>query len=253
MYTIITVDDEPVTRIAINNYIGKTLPQFQISATFSNGLDALEYLRRNPVDIVITDILMPKMDGLELAEHIHREFSSVMVCIISGYGEFGYAQRAMRYGVEDYLLKPLDFEELSKRLAEAEKKLSLKKAEQMTDLPDSDDLRIQQAKAYIQAHYSEDLSRKEVANMVYLSPAYFSRLFTEKTGESFISYLTNVRMQKAAQLLATSESIEDIAKKVGYQSRNRFAINFREFSGCTPAEYRRYNLRSKELTDHEES
>lgn len=252
MFTIITVDDEPVTRMAINNYIGKMLPNFQVVASFPNGEDALNYLRGNCVDLVVTDILMPRMDGLELAEHIHREFPDTIVFIVSGYGEFGYAQRAMRYGVEDYLLKPLDFDELNRSLTSAEKKLNQRK--QSTDeilVIDGDDLRIEQAKAYIQAHYKEDLSRKEVANMVYLSPAYFSRLFTEKTGETFIAYLTNVRMQKAAQLLEGNGNIEDIAKEVGYQSRNRFAINFREYSGCTPAEYRRCNLRSKELSADE--
>lgn len=253
MYSVVTVDDEPVTRMAINNYIDKTLPNFGIVSSFGNGIDALEYLGKNKVDVVITDILMPKMDGLELTQIIHENYPDIQVCIVSGYGEFEYARKAMRFGVSDYLLKPLDFDELSQCLSRFRDVLDARRPPVSAEDPvqDSDDLRIEKAKNYIRQHFCEDISRKDVASEVYLSAAYFSRLFMEKTGESFISYLTTLRMRKAAELLDGPMNIEDIAKEVGYQSRNRFSINFRQFSGCTPVEYRRYKLRSKELTPHE--
>lgn len=248
MYCVVTVDDEPVTRMAINNYIDKTLPDFTVVSSFGNGMDALEYLQKNKTDVVITDILMPKMDGLELTEKLHDTDPEIRICIVSGYGEFEYARKAMRFGVSDYLLKPLDFDELSRCLDRFRETLDARRPKPAAAREDSDDLRIERAKEYIRAHFSEDISRKDVASQIYLSPAYFSRLFMEKTGESFISYLTALRMRKAAELLKGPMNIEDIAKEVGYQSRNRFSINFQQFSGCTPVEYRRCNLRSKELT-----
>ena len=117
-------------------------------------------------------------------------------------------------------------------------------------LDDNDDIIIQKAITYIQSHCSEDLTREDVADAVFLSSAYFSRFFKRKTGMNFIDYLTTVRMEKAAELLTTNMRVGDIALKVGYQSRNRFFINFRQFSGYNPTEYRRQILKMED--SHEE-
>ena len=121
------------------------------------------------------------------------------------------------------------------------KPLRLPAKEETAREPDGDIL-IQKAKAYIQVNFARDLTREEVADAVFLSPAYFSRFFKQKTGMNFIDYLTNVRMQKAAEMLATNIRISEISKKLGYQSRNRFFINFKQFSGYSPTEYRRQIL-----------
>lgn len=102
-----------------------------------------------------------------------------------------------------------------------------------------DDIVIQRAKTYIQNHYAENLSREDVANAVYLDSAYFSRLFKQKMGMSFINYLTTVRMEKASEFLKTQMNVSDIAAAVGYLHRNRFITNFRQYSGYTPTEYRK--------------
>ncbi len=114
-----------------------------------------------------------------------------------------------------------------------------------------DDIVIQKAMSYIQAHFQDDLTREDVADAVFLSSAYFSRFFKQKTGLSFIDYLTTIRMQKAVELLGTRMKVGDIAKKVGYQSRNRFFINFRLYTGYNPTEYRRQILRMEDT--HEEA
>lgn len=116
MYPLIIVDDEEITRIAISGYIQKKHPAFQVAGIFSNGADALRFLQEHPVNVVITDIRMPRMDGLELVAHIHENHPGIFVIIISGYSEFEYARKAIRYGVVNYLLKPLDFAELSQNL-----------------------------------------------------------------------------------------------------------------------------------------
>ena len=105
--------------------------------------------------------------------------------------------------------------------------------------------------SYIQQHYNEDLTREDVADAVFLSSAYFSRFFKQKTGLSFIDYLTTVRMQKAIELLGTHMKVGEIANRVGYLSRNRFFINFRQYSGYTPSEYRKQILRMED--SHEEN
>lgn len=403
MYPLIIVDDEEITRIAVSGYIQKKHLEFQVSGLFSNGADALRFLRENPVSVVITDIRMPRMDGLELSRHIYESYPGVLTIIISGYSEFEYAKKAIHYGVVNYLLKPLDFEELSQNLdsarkhldslqletdvdeeeiqlffidmiggmlkdpKEAEKRfeqlslegafsdykgcltaLTLEKNDTLAQwkygreklavsllnglrmlLPDysvyhlfrsgmryyfivlstgqipallpeelsgalyhllhfdcglqilssfenlenlsaasapldesrrnirpenaegDDDIVIKKAMSYIQAHFQDDLTREDVADAVFLSSAYFSRFFKQKTGLSFIDYLTSVRMQKAVELLGTRMKVGEIARKVGYQSRNRFFINFRLYTGYTPTEYRRQILRMEDA--HEEA
>ena len=102
---------------------------------------------------------------------------------------------------------------------------------------------IEKIKSYIQENYDKDISRQELADLFYFSSAYFSRFFKKKTGQNFIDYLTTVRMEKAIELLATRMSVDEIAQKTGYNSRNHFILNFRQYTSLSPTEYRRQVLK----------
>ena len=97
---------------------------------------------------------------------------------------------------------------------------------------------IEKAIAYMKEHYAEDLTREDVAEKVYMSGAHFSRCFKIVMHTTYKDYLTEIRMQKAIELLKTNARIQDIAKQVGYPSPNRFNINFRHYTSYTPSEYR---------------
>ena len=124
MFSIIIVDDEEYIRLGINDYIQNSYSDFKVKGTFSNGVDALKYLENNPVNIVISDIRMPQMDGLTLISHIAERYPATISIIISSYSEFEYARKALQYGVTSYLTKPLDFSELSTTLQKAKEKLN---------------------------------------------------------------------------------------------------------------------------------
>ena len=85
----------------------------------------------------------------------------------------------------------------------------------------------------------EDLTRDDVASKVFMCGAHFSRCFKKETGITYLDYLIDLRMKKAIELLQTNCKIQDIAKKIGYTSQNRFIINFRHYTSYTPSEYRR--------------
>lgn len=107
MYHTMIVDDEPLMRTYLTQSIPAFSTLFDVSAAAKDGLEAVELLKEIPVDVVITDIKMPEMDGLSLAKHIHENYPGITVIIISGFSDFEYAQKAIRYNVKDYLLKPL--------------------------------------------------------------------------------------------------------------------------------------------------
>ena len=127
MYRIMLVDDEIVSQNIVQQYIATRLPGYQISAVLNNGWEALQAFRDSPADIMLVDIRMPVMDGLTLIEKLNEISNDYVPIIISSYGEFEYAKTAMKLGVAHYLLKPLDFKELTHALEAAAKTLEFKR------------------------------------------------------------------------------------------------------------------------------
>ncbi len=123
MYKLIIVDDEQNIRKTIAAYVKKFSNNFEVVGSFSNGRDTVEYLENHDVDVVISDIKMPLMDGLELVKHITENYPLIKTLIISGYAEFEYAQKAIQYGVSAYLLKVIDPQEFASALTRIKSEL----------------------------------------------------------------------------------------------------------------------------------
>ncbi|SHM74493.1 response regulator transcription factor [Gracilibacillus kekensis] len=109
---MLIVDDEPLICQGLMNTIPWNEMEIDVVGSAINGKKALEIMETEPVDIVITDVYMPEMDGIQLSKAIIEHFPDVTIIMISGYEEFEYARQALRIGVEDYLLKPVDIDEL---------------------------------------------------------------------------------------------------------------------------------------------
>jgi two-component system response regulator YesN len=112
MLKLIIADDEKWVRTAIKSIILFDDPVYVLASEASNGIEALELCRQHKPDILITDIMMPGLNGLELISELTRTLPDIRIVVISGYNDFDYARTAMRYGVRDYLLKPVDENEL---------------------------------------------------------------------------------------------------------------------------------------------
>lgn len=129
MHKLLIVDDEWMIREGLE----KTVPwadwNIKVAGTAKNGLEALEKLQQQPVDILLTDIRMPGMDGLELIERCTQDFPTLKIVLLTGHNEFSYAQKALRLGAFDFLLKPTDVEELEKTMCEVTAVLDAKQAE----------------------------------------------------------------------------------------------------------------------------
>lgn len=107
MYKILLVDDEPLILESLKKTIGWESLNTQVVGTACNGQQALRFIQTNAPDIVLSDIRMPVMDGLELAKAAKEIRPEIRIVLISGYDDFAYAQQALRIGVEDYVLKPI--------------------------------------------------------------------------------------------------------------------------------------------------
>lgn len=137
MFSVIVIDDSYLMRSTVSNYIEEQLEYFTVSASFADGDQALEYLKNHPTDVVVTDIRMFRVSGLDIAKQIHENYPQTSVVIISGYSEFEYAKKSIQYGVKNYILKPIDFDELFQCFIEIQKDLMRSQPPQVSEGSDN--------------------------------------------------------------------------------------------------------------------
>ncbi|KKC49148.1 chemotaxis protein CheY [Paenibacillus sp. D9] len=251
MKTLLIVDDEPRTRLGIQ----KTLTAWSAGRhrieTAASGVEALEWLKLNTAHIIITDVRMPEVDGLQMLETLAGRGPLPVIIVISGYAEFDYARKALQLGAFDYILKPLDKDILVETVQRAfELDDGRDRIDAMEKLVDAKLLEVGRGEArygtpikdaisYIDAHLEEPISMKQVAELTHLNASYFSVLFKEQTGVTFSDYLTRLRLQRAKELLvSTRMPISEIAEKVGYGTAKYFIKVFKDNEGTSPRQYR---------------
>lgn len=241
---ILLVDDEHFLRQNMLRRITELETDFVVEAQASDGQEALNILKEKDIQLVFTDIRMPVMDGLELSKKIHTLYPDILTIILTGYADFSYAQEALRYGVFDYLLKPVDSEQLESVLNHALLKLkndyeiSDDDAENQSSL--SPEESVEKAISYMQQHYMEDIDIATLAEKLGFHSAYLTKLFNRYAGESPLKYLTNIRIHEAKRLLKdTSLSIGAVGEKVGYPDQFHFSKTFRKVTGVNPSSFRK--------------
>ena len=129
MYRILLVDDEILVRDAIKENIDWKSMDCELVGDCENGKQAADFVKNHPVDIVLTDILMPYMDGMELSHFLHDNFPEIVIVIFSGFGEFEYAKRAIQYNVSEYMLKPVTAMELRAVIEKMKEKVDQQRKE----------------------------------------------------------------------------------------------------------------------------
>lgn len=129
MYRVLLVDDEILIRNVISQSIKWLELGYVLAGTCKNGKEAVEFIKNHPVDVVLTDICMPYLDGMELTKFIFHNFNKINVIIFSGFNDFEYAKNAIRYKVKEYLIKPVTTCELSKTLISLKDQMDKKKEE----------------------------------------------------------------------------------------------------------------------------
>lgn len=243
MYQLIIIDDEENICQGTAHIFPWDMVGLQVAATFTSGKQALEYVHKNHVDVILTDIRMPLMSGLEIAKEINLFNPDIKVVFMSGFSDFNYMKEALLHSVSDYLLKPIRYDELLtcfQRIKEQlDSKLCIKEAEVQ---PSYYQQIVTTTMNYIKENV-KDATLESAAIHVNMSPSYLSRLIKEKSGVNFSTHLLNCRMKKAAKLLRGIEYKQyEIAFLVGYDNPKNFSRAFKQYYGVTPKEFRESEL-----------
>ena len=248
---ILIADDEPIERMviskAVRNYFGDELEIVEAE----NGREAIARFLEQDCQIALLDISMPGIDGLEAAEKIRKENPTCSIIFLTAYDEFEYAKRAIKVRAMDYLLKPSAKDELIAVLEEAVyvSRHSTKEVTslQRTETEEKDEKQeviknqvlAEHIREYIEAHYMEDICLQDAAEQLHYSDAYFCRFFKQNFDKNFIVYLSELRVEKAKELLSdVTINIKEIGQRVGYRDSSYFTKVFKRVTGMTPSEYR---------------
>ena len=261
MYRVLVADDEPIERMIIDKLIKQKFGAQLEIVEAANGREAVEQFKKQRCPIIILDIEMPGITGLQSAEIIRSQDKDCSIIFLTAFDYFTYAKKAIGIKALDYLLKPSSDEELIAVLEEAiriedEKSRPFSEENsQLTERTVMDNQKIEQLRMnevqelifeFIQTQYTEDISLQDVAKAMNYSEAYFCKLFKQCFDKGFTAYLSKFRVEKAKSLLAdVTINVKDISDRVGYRDSNYFAKVFKRIEGVTPSEYRAILLENK--------
>ncbi len=231
---ILIVDDDEINCLGIKKWIENmnitAVKQIEVAYSAES---ALAYAKLHRINVLITDIQMGSMNGLDLIERVKEYSPNVVSLVITAYARFPYAHRAIKLGVKNFLLKPFGKEELKSALEEAISEVKPKDIQTSADNP------IKWAKLYVREHIDSDVNMAVIANELNLSYTYFSKLFRQETGKSFSSYVIEMKMVTAKEMLQEEKSIAEISDYLGYGTQQNFSRAFSNYWGCSPNSYRK--------------
>lgn len=256
MYKLLIADDEYETRHGLSSYFPWHDLGFEMSQAVENGFEALAYVESHSIDVLLCDIMMPGVTGLEVAEQLHRRKSPVQVILLSAHQDFSFAQKAMQVGVRNYILKPTKYQEIFDVFSAVKAMLDERGSAQALpanmhspildlepvesasgNIEQMTDPTIKKIVKYVQEHFKE-ATLEGAAQTVYMSPSYVSKYFKKMTLRNFSDYLNDVRMSKAAELLQQKKlRVYEISETVGYINSQNFARSFKRHFGKTPHDY----------------
>ncbi len=275
MYRLMIVEDEMIERIVLKKMLLKKFGEECQVFEAQNGKEAVEIFKRENIQVVILDIGMPGMNGIQAAEIMRKEKKDCCLIFLTAYDRFDYAKRAISIRAMEYLLKPYSqkevlsvVEEALRVVSEQEDKQEGIKLQDTGKTPESpaieeephhalDDeadfssrlsVMASMVEEYIRSNYMNDISMSETARAVGYSEPYFCRMFKVQFGQSFTSYLAEYRVSEAKKLLIQPNVIvKEVGVRVGYMDSNYFTKVFKRLEGMNPSEYRMARLKDLQI------
>lgn len=268
--TLLIAEDEPMLRAGLARLPWEA-QGITLLAQAKNGIQAAELIEAHRVDILLTDIRMPGLSGMEVAERLRSRAPQAEILFLTGYGEFEYAQKAISLQAAQYILKPAMPDDILRAVNAARDKILARRSRADEDrqlrmelqnlskvasaaqpagaeeeLPTEED--IQLVVNYIRAHYAEPLNLAALAEEFHFNAVYLSRLIKKKSGHTFTELLTSTRMYHAARLLReTVLKNGEICARIGMSDERYFSQVFQRTYGLSPQEYRKQHRRGNQL------
>lgn len=262
-YKILIIDDEPMVIEGLKKLVPWEEINCEIVATAKNGEEGLISIEDTKPDIVISDIRMPKLSGLEMIKALKEKKGDIKFILLTGYREFEYAREAINLGVIKFLLKPTNLEDIKNAVVEA---TSLLDEERSKD-EDLQELRIKlehyldkvgeseeeipleeksemnyltvQAISFMKENFRKKLDLQTVADALYISPWYLCKILKKEVGNSFVQLLNELRIQEAKRLLMQSNNkIYEICEMIGFIDVPYFTKIFKKHTNMTPNKFR---------------
>nr|WP_307991340.1 response regulator [uncultured Niameybacter sp.] len=257
MYKVLIIDDEVFIREGMKQIIPWQELGCELIGEAQNGEEGIEKMIQYGADIVISDIRMPKKNGLEMIDEMKSINKNIQIIILTGFREFEYAQQAIRLGVLRFLLKPSKLDEIKEAISAAvsflaqlpQREHPLRNEKDNLEIEDdqiktNDELDkpqylVKQAIDYINEYYNQKLDLQTVADELYVSTWHLCKVIKKQTGTNFVDLLNNARIENAKKLLLESNmKIYEIAETVGYTDTAYFSKIFKKITQVTPNEYR---------------
>lgn len=243
MMKVLVVEDEEMIRKGIVLAVDWAALDCVVVGEASNGEEGLEAAQRYAPTLIITDLKMPKMDGIEMLRRLREAGNNAFVIILTAYDSFAYAQSALRLGAVDFLLKPFHDGELEQAVQALRRRMESAEGERPAVIPGlkkgDKSKYVLQAMGYIGEHYSDpNITVAEIAQSIGISEGHLSHTFKKETDYTLLNYLTRYRIHKAMELLRDCRvKVYEVAQQVGYKDITYFSATFKKVVGISPSEY----------------
>lgn len=241
MLKVLVVEDEEMIRKGIVLAVDWAALDCVVVGEAANGVQALEAVERYDPTLIITDLKMPQMDGIEMLRTLRERGNNAAVIILTAYDDFSYMQSALRLGAVDYLLKPFHDGDLENAVASMRRRFELRPEQTgIPELKKGDRSKyVLMAMDFIGRHYNDpDISVGAIAEHVGISEGHLSHMFRKETDYTILNYLTRYRIHKAMELLKDCRvKVYEVAERVGYKDIAYFSATFKRITGVAPSEY----------------
>lgn len=226
MKRVLLADDEHASSEIIRYYIQKHQLPLKVVGETVQGDETLAAIFRIRPDIVFLDIEMPVMNGLQVMDAVRKEYKGeISFVIITAYNSFEYIQKALRLEAKDFLLKPIFYEQFCETMR------------RVLGYRFSDNPLFNQLMEYILQHYTKEISIGDCAAALNTSESNISKLLRTNIGTNFTTYINQLRIKKAKELLLGGCAIKDASAMVGYNNLHYFYRLFKKETGVTPKEF----------------
>lgn len=243
MLKVLIVDDEAIVRKGIVLGVDWMAMDCVIVGEAANGVEGLEAAENYNPNLIITDVRMPRMDGIEMMRELRSRGCRAHAIFLTAYSDFEYVRSAVQLGAVDYLLKPFRDEELAaaiERVHRKDEELSELSREDMMPLVKGDKSKyVFEAINYISEHYADsDINITGIAKSLGVSEGHLSHVFKKETSYTVVGYLTQYRIHMAMQMLRDCRrKVYEVAEAVGYKDVAYFGSTFKKLTGLSPSEY----------------